>query len=223
VTALGYGAGGNITNVSNSVYLGYNAGVNVQNASSVIAIGASSIGGGTSNIAIGNGTGTVGSSNILIGHSIAPVNVSNQIRIGYSNQIPIAADLCRNWVGLGGIVSPTRATTNVDISGNVDVSGLLTATDGYVSIQRDISVNAAATDIGVLKRGIVMISAVNKNDSADRAARIVLAYTTSNVTDVGSNVAAGDASITFSTSNIQITDTTNTTTYGYSIAYFPLP
>lgn len=126
VTALGYGAGSNISNVSNSVYLGFGAGAGAQVASAVIAIGSNANGGGTSNIAIGNGTGSVGASNVLIGHSIAPGNVSNQIRIGYNGGIPIAADLCRNWVGLGGILSPRDITyANVDVSGSTHIQGNL--------------------------------------------------------------------------------------------------
>jgi carbonic anhydrase/acetyltransferase-like protein (isoleucine patch superfamily) len=40
VTALGFGAGNNISNVSNSVYIGFNAGAGAASATSVIAIGA---------------------------------------------------------------------------------------------------------------------------------------------------------------------------------------
>lgn len=124
VTAIGYGAGSNISNVSNSVYFGFSAGVGAQDASSVIAIGVGAIGGGTSNIAIGNGTGTVGVSNVLIGHSIAPGNVSKQVRIGHSNRIAIAADLSYNWVGLGGIVTPSDTTyATIDVSGSTRIQG----------------------------------------------------------------------------------------------------
>lgn len=126
VTAIGYGAGSNISNVSNSVYLGFSAGAGAQLANAVIAIGAGAIGAGTSNIAIGNGTGSVGASNILIGHSIAPGNVSNQVRIGQGSRFPIAADLCYNWVGLGGISSPTNITyATIDISGSTRIQGNL--------------------------------------------------------------------------------------------------
>jgi len=258
VTAVGVGAGINSSNVSNSEYFGYYAGANASNARDVIAIGANANGNGISNIFIGTATGTTGSSNIFLGHNINPVNVSNQIRIGLGQRIPIAADVCYNWVGLGGIVTPTNvAYATIDISGStrmqgnvginilpgartLDVNGnfrsqdasanildfaggLTRSSGGFASAQSNVAVNAAATTIGTLKKGIVMISAVNQSDSADHASRLVLAYTTSNVSDIGSNVAAGDASITFSTSDIQITDTTNTTVYDYSITYFPLP
>ncbi len=124
VTALGYGAASNISNDSNSVYLGYYAGANQSNGCNVISIGASNQGGGINNIFLGTGTGVVGQSNIFIGHAINLSNVSNQIRIGYSNQIPIAADLSKNWVGLGGITTPSSLTyATIDISGSTKITG----------------------------------------------------------------------------------------------------
>lgn len=259
VTALGYGAGSNISNTSNSVFIGWYAGANESNTSNSIAIGKSSGGtDGANNICIGTDTGVIdGDRNILLGHFLDLSDTSDQVRIGYSNQIPIAADLSTNWVGIGGVLTPSNINfATVDISGStriqgnvginiapgtrtLDVNGNFRARDaslnaldfsngftrstgGFVSIQNGINVNAVATTIGTLKKGVVLVSAVNQSNSADYASRMVLAYTTSDVIDIGSNVAGGDASITFSTSNIQITDTTNTTTYDYNITYFPL-
>jgi hypothetical protein len=125
VTAVGFGAAGGISNVSNSVYLGFRAGVGAADANAIIAIGASAIGGGTSNISIGNGTGTVGSSNILIGHSIAPGVVSNQLRIGMSNNTVIAGNFASNWVGIGGVLNPVNSNTKLDVSGNTRIQGSL--------------------------------------------------------------------------------------------------
>ena len=126
VTALGYAAAGGISNDSNSVYIGYNAGFNSANARDIIAVGANAgANGGASNIFLGTNTKATGSSNILIGHQIGLTNVSNQIRIGYSNQIPIAADLSANWVGLGGPLSPVDVNNKLDISGNTRIQGQL--------------------------------------------------------------------------------------------------
>lgn len=258
VTAVGYGAGSNISNVVNSTYMGFSAGANSSTANAVIAMGVSAIGGGTSNISIGNGTGSVGISNILIGHSLNLSGESYQVRIGHGTNTPIAADLSANWVGIGGRTTPSDLTyARIDISGSTRIQGnvgifttpggrtldvvgnfrstqdgsnvldfndgVTRSTGGFTSIQSNIAVPAAATPIGQLKKGVVLISAVNQSNSADYASRMLIAYTTSNAVDLGSNVAAGDASITLSTSNIQITDVTNTTTYDYSITYFPLP
>ncbi len=257
VTALGYGAANNISNDSNSVYIGWYAGASGSNSSNVISIGKSSGGNGTNNIFLGTSTGTSGQSNILIGHFIAPSNVSNQIRIGYSNQIPIAADLSVNWIGLGGVTSPTNlllakvdisgstriqgnvgvnidpGTRTLDVNGNfrardaslnvLDFSnGLTRSTLGFVSVQSNASVGVGSTTIAQLRKGIVHVSAVDQADSANRAAYIYFAYTTSNTTTLAST-SNGDTNIAISSSNIQISNATSTKTYDYSVTYLPLP
>jgi hypothetical protein len=255
VTAVGFGAGEGISNVSNSVYLGFRAGAGASSANAVIAIGASSIGGGLSNIFIGNGTGTVGSSNIFIGHGIAPVNVSNQIRIGMSNRIVIAADLSLGWVGFGGILNPVDVSNKVDVSGNMriegdlgirttpgmytlDVSGTfrttrngnfidfsgsaLRSTGGFTSIQGDISGIIGVTTIGTIRKGIILVSAVDRASSANRAAYTYFAWTTSNLTAMSTAI-NGDTSMTSSGTNLQISNITSVKRYDYSITYFPLP
>ena len=127
ITALGVGAANGISDDSNSIYIGWYAGSGGSNSQDVISIGTESgEGNGSSNIFLGTETGTIGASNILIGHFINLPSVSNQIRIGYRDQIPIAADLSKNWVGLGGILNPTDivyATT--DISGSTRIQGNL--------------------------------------------------------------------------------------------------
>lgn len=123
-TAVGYGAGSNISNTSNSVFIGAFAGASGSNSADVISIGTSSgKGNGSANIFLGTDTGTVGSTNIFIGHYINPVNTSNQIRIGYSNQIPIAADISLGWVGIGGPLAPVNPYDTLDVSGNAYFSG----------------------------------------------------------------------------------------------------
>lgn len=125
ITALGFGAASNISNDSNSVYIGWYAGASGSNSLDVVSIGTNSGGNGSANIFLGTSTGTVGQSNIFIGHYINPSNVSNQIRIGYRNQIPIAADLSKNWVGLGGPLAPEYTNNKLDISGNTYIKGQL--------------------------------------------------------------------------------------------------
>jgi len=256
VTALGYGAASNISNDCNSVYIGWFAGKDALNGKDVISIGRSSAGGiGTSNIFVGTDTGTVGSSNILIGHYIRPGNISNQVRIGLSNSYPIAADLSLNWVGLGGILSPTT-NAGIDVSGSTRIQGNLSlniqpgdrtldvngnfrardtslntldfsngitySTGGFQSTQGLISAGVGTTTIGTLKRGIVQVSTVDTASSANRAAYMYFAYTTSNASILASNI-AGDTTLNLSTSNIQISNISTTKTYNYSITYFPMP
>ena len=112
-TAVGFGAGNNISNVSNSVYLGFNAGTGAASASNVIAIGANATGNGTSNIYIGTNTGAAGSNNILIGHNIAPGTTSNAVRVGAL----LYGDICSGTLGVG--INPTY---NLDVSGSGRIS-----------------------------------------------------------------------------------------------------
>jgi hypothetical protein len=198
----------------------------------------------TSNILIGHSFGTLAVSNqVRIGHGsripiaadlsynwvglggqITPTNVT-YATIDISGSTRIQGNLglniepgFRTLDVLGNLRVRDNASNTLDFNG-----GLTTSSGGFTSIQSNIAVPAAATSIGQLKKGVVLISAVNQSNSADYASRMLIAYTNSNAVDLGSNVAAGDASITLSTSNIQITDVTNTTTYDYSITYFPLP
>lgn len=181
VTALGYGAANNISNDSNSVYIGWYAGASGSNSSNVISIGKSSGGNGTNNIFLGTSTGTIGQSNILIGHFIAPSNVSNQIRIGYSNQIPIAADLSVNWVGLGGITSPTNLPlASIDISGSTRIQGNVGINIDPGTRTLDVNGNFRARD-----------ASLNILDFSNGLTRSSLGYVS-----VQSNVVAGVGSTT---------------------------
>ena len=152
VTALGYGAASNISNDSNSVYIGWYAGSSGSNTANTISIGANSGGAGSDNIFIGTETSATGNYNVLIGHYIDLGTASNQIRIGYRNQIPIAADLSKNWVGLGGVFSPSYTYTTLDVSGNAVFTGNVginkDASSSSVTGNRTLDVNGnfRATD-----------------------------------------------------------------------------
>lgn len=117
-TAVGYGAGSNISNVANCVFLGFYAGQQAQDASAVIAIGSNAGGNGLSNIYIGNGTKAIGSNNILLGHDICLGTVSYTMRVGAQGTTTIAADLSKTWVGVGGALSPASTYTKFDVSGD---------------------------------------------------------------------------------------------------------
>jgi len=257
VTAVGYGAGSNISNVVNSTYMGFAAGANSSTANAVIAMGVSAIGGGTSNISIGNGTGSVGSSNILIGHALDLIGESNQIRIGHGTKIPIAADLSANWVSLGGRTTPTDLTyATIDISGSTRIQGNLgifttpggrtldvvgnfrstqdgsnvldfnngvtRSTGGFTTIQSNLGVGVGVGSIATLKKGVIIVSAVDQDSSANRAAYTLFAFTASDATTLSSNI-NGATDISLSGVNIQISNTGISRTYDYSVTYFPLP
>ena len=100
-------------------------------------------------------------------------------------------------------------------------NGLLTSSGGYTTIQGSVSAAVGTTTIGTLKRGIVQVSTVDVSSTANRAAYVYFAYTSSNASILASNI-AGDTDLALSTSNIQISNTTTTKTYKYSITYFPM-
>lgn len=222
VSAFGYSAGRNISNDLNSVYLGYNAGVGNIGTRSIIGIGSGAGGGGIglSNIFIGTNTkSATGSRNIFLGHEIDLSSVSDQLRIGYRNRIPIAADMSRNWVGLGGVLSPINGT------GTLDVSGSTRSTGGYTSIQGVRSL-ADPTPIGVIKKGSIFISGVDQLDSTFYVSRIYFASASAASSTYSLASSSNGLQVMFSGSNIYIASDFGYSGSGsvdYSITYFPLP
>jgi hypothetical protein len=240
---VGNRAGADSTNNQSVIALGYEAGLAGTGVSNIFVGTGTKSTLGSSNIFIGHGIDLSSVSNQLrIGYGTSiPIAADLTTRwVGLNGLLtPLDAgntfDVSGNARIQGQLaLNRTPGTRTLDVNGNFRVqdasanaldfsNGFTTSTGGYASIQADISVNAVATPIGQLKKGIVMVSAVDRGASSNYASRLVLAYTTSNVAELGSNVSTAETSITFSGSNIQITDTTNTTTYGYNITYFPLP
>lgn len=188
VTALGYGAASNISNDSNSVYIGWYAGSSGSNTANTISIGANSGGAGSNNIFIGTETNATGNSNVLIGHFIELGSASNQVRIGYNNQIPIAADVSKKWVGLGGVLSPSYTYTTLDVSGNAVFTGNVginkDASSSSVTGNRTLDVNGnfRATDASAnfldFTNGITYSS---KGFVSDLSSTSIAGGTTSNI------------------------------------------
>jgi hypothetical protein len=133
----------------------------------------------------------------------------------------INADPQNFTLNLNGNFYASEGGDTFSFSSNAD--GIVQASAGYNSSNGNVTVSGGATTIGTLKRGIIMVSAVDSANSANNASRLLFAYTTSNVTNLGSDISAGRTSITLSSSNIRITDTSTTSQlYSYSITYFPL-
>jgi hypothetical protein len=220
----------------------------------VIGIGVSAGGAGVSNIFIGNGTASTGSNNILIGHGIAGGASNNLFRVGSTvygnlstNWIGIGTSTPYEPVNnrldvngntylfgqLGINITPGSRTLDVngdfraqDASGNIlDFgSGKLQSSAGFFSSQGSMPAGVNSTVIiGTLKRGIVIVTAIDQATSANRATETVFAYTTSNTTSLSSS-SNGDLSISYSSSNIQLSNASGSTaaTYNYSITYFPV-
>lgn len=182
VTALGYGAASNISNDSNSVYIGWYAGSSGSNSANVISIGANSGGNGAENIFIGTDTGSVGTNNILIGHRIDISSSSNQLRIGSSNKIPIAADISRNWVGLGGVLTPSYVYSTLDVSGNAVFTGNVSINKDSGGRTFDVNGNFRSTDASLntldFSNGITRSS---KGFTSDLSTITITGGTTSNI------------------------------------------
>jgi hypothetical protein len=241
VTYLGYNAG-------NGAQGTLTAPVNT-----VIGIGVSAGGAGVSNIFIGNGTGSTGSNNILIGHGIAGGASNNLFRVGSTlygnlstNWIGIGRstpydpqdklDINGNTYLFGQLgINITPGTRTLDVNGDFRAqdaagnildfgSGKLQSSAGFFSAQGSMPAGVNSTVIiGTLKRGIVIVTAIDQATSANRATETVFAYTTSNTTSLSSS-SNGDLSITYSSSNIQLSNASGSTaaTYDYSITYFPV-
>lgn len=227
--AIGYNAANLISNSSSNVVLGYNAFTgSLSNVSNTIAIGANVFGGGSNNIYIGTGTGSPGSSNIFIGNNIVPGNVSGQIRI----QNMIFGDIPNKYVGINN----SAPTTSFDVSGDayfrgklgiqvpipdksLDVNGQTQSSGGFVSVQSSTTITTDGI-LGNVKRGVILVSAIDKNNSAQRANYTLFAYTLSNVTEVTSNTSGG---VTIDLSGTQLRlNKSGTNTFDYMITYFPI-
>ena len=128
VTAIGYGAGSNISNVSNSTFLGYYAGNNATGVTNTVAIGDNSSGNGNSNVRIGSSNAGTGNGNVSIGAASTSSTYSNCVLLGpgitatQNNQFRIGSnyiwgDLGTIWLGVG-TSSPYDVNNKLDVSGN---------------------------------------------------------------------------------------------------------
>jgi hypothetical protein len=253
LTAVGYNAGANTTRVTNSVYLGSSVGVSLTDVSAVIAIGASTSGQGSNNIFIGNKTGNASSNNIYIGHNLVPAStVSNSLDINnliygdFSNQwvgigtsnrlyttVPQGMDVCGTLCVFGKVgiqMSPVNS---------LNVNGATQSTGGYYSASG--SNNMAPGDV-------VIIGTFGDGTSASKMGNALITvqdmpspgtpgtnYETGMYFYRGTSLApvqltsttdtqGGHAHITFSSSNIQISNasTGSSHLYYWSITHFPL-
>ena len=227
--AVGYNAANLISNSTSNVLLGYNSFAGpLSNVSNTVAIGANTFGGGTNNIYIGTGTGSTGSSNIFLGNNIAPGNVSNQLRI---NTV-LFGDLANKYVGIHN----TAPTTSFDVSGtayfrgkvgvqvpipdkSLDVNGQTQSSGGFVSIQGTKTFTEDCI-LGDVKRGSIVVSAIDQANSSQNANYTLFAYTLSNATEVTSNTSGG---VTIDLSGTQLRlNKSGSHVFDYVVTYFPI-
>lgn len=134
VSAFGYNAGSNISNVSNSVFIGYNAGQNASGVTSNVIIGTDAQGIGSSNIRIGSLNVGAGNSNISIGTNSSTSSYSNCIVLG--NNVTATSDnefrvgssflwgnLNTKWLGVNTPSILYDSNSKFDVSGNATVKG----------------------------------------------------------------------------------------------------
>ena len=133
VTALGYAAGSNISNVSNTTYVGFNAGAGALSASNVVAIGANTNGNGISNVYVGTGAGGGGNSNVFVGSGTTgsgsgSILIGPGLSDGATNavfklgQSYLTGNMTTKWLGIG-TPTPYDSNNRLDVSGNLYVLG----------------------------------------------------------------------------------------------------
>jgi hypothetical protein len=211
------------------VILGYNAFTGpLSNVSNTIAIGTNVLGGGSNNIYIGTTTGSTGSSNIFIGSGITPGNVSNQLRIGSA----FFGDLTNKYIGINN----TAPITSFDVSGDsyfrgklgvqvpypdktLDVNGQTQSSGGFLSAQGTTTITGDGI-LGNVKRGVILVSAIDQANSSNHANYTLFAYTLSNVSNVTSNT-GGSVTVDLSGTQLRL-NKSGTNTFDYMITYFPL-
>jgi hypothetical protein len=236
---LGYNAGQGSVNSTNTIAIGSNADGDGSN-NIYIGAGAGMAGAaGTSNIFIGHGNTLTGvTKQFLLGPLVGGLGVNTnpldftfnvngdmqvtdgygRLRLTHDNNGSATAGYSR--MTLVGITNSGGSPPAVGIA-------TLQVSDGYFSASGTTgSMGSGATsNIGVWKKGIVMVSVQDTETSANYAGQISMVCLTGSTYTVGtisSNVA--NATITASTSNIVLTNNGGASrTYTYSITYFALP
>jgi len=159
VTAVGYAAASNASNVSNSAFVGKEAGTGAQSMTNMVGIGYQA-GVGTASVRVGAGTTGVGISNVVVGSGSTTGAYSNCVLLGpgltadksWRFQIGSAlsppfliGDISSGWVGIGRS-TPISIYTKLDVGGDVYVSNSLgvNTTPGYRTL--DVNGNFRSTD-----------------------------------------------------------------------------
>jgi hypothetical protein len=182
VTAIGYAAGSNISNVSNSTYLGFNAGAGALSASNVVAIGANTNGNGTSNVYVGTGAGGPGNSNVFLGSGTTGSG-SGSILIGPGlttasgsvfklGQNYLTGNMTTKWLGIGTPTPIDPDYNALDVSGNLyvlgqeginmipvrtlDVNGNFRASDAFGSLDFNNGVTSSSSGFSSIRGSTVV-------------------------------------------------------------------
>jgi hypothetical protein len=148
------------------------------------------------------------------------VNGNMQVSDGYGVLTFTRDSSGASRTSLAGIVNPTGTVPSIGVA-------TLQVSDGFFSASGTTGSMATndTSNIGVWKKGIVIVSVQDTATSANyvgQMSMVRLTGSTYTVVDISSNVA--NATITATDGNIILTSTAATTRiYTYSITYFPLP
>jgi len=247
---IGYRSGFGTVSSSNSISIGANT---LNGGNSNIYIGSSTgIASGSNNIFLGPGVsngGTSVSNRLMIGSgsntAIVGDLASNRIGINLSSLPSTAPDLKLDVNGYtrigtnanGGLgINMLPGNYALDVTGSKRIqdgvgtltfsNGIQTSTGGFTSVSGTTgSISSGGTsNIGLWKKGIVMISAqdtANSTNFTSELAMVCLTGTTYTVTAMSS--IDSNATITASTSNIVLTNNGGAgRLYTYTITYFPM-
>lgn len=134
--------------------------------------------------------------------------------------------------GFLGFDSDAQNNTIVDISNRtagktarLKVTGTTQATEGVFSVQGSITIsNEEFGTIGTIKKGSILISAVDVSDSSHYTSTMIFAPSVGGLPQQMTNILAVDVSVSIDNENIRLENTTGgSTTFNWSITYFPVP
>jgi hypothetical protein len=250
---FGYNAGAGASTASNNVSVGDNttgngtsnvrigsASVGAGNNNTVI--GASTdTSGNSGTILIGPNITATANNQFRVGSNYLYGDISNKwLGVGTSSPYDVndKMDISGNLYVLGQVginIAPGGRTLDVngnfrasDAFGTLDFSnGVTLSSGGLGSITGTfIGSTPGTTTLGTLKKGTILVSAQDTATIADYASVMVYCVDpTDGAANVllSSNVQAGEISLVFSGSNIQMSNVNTTRTISWSVTYFPLP
>jgi len=242
--------GASTTNGGNSnIYIGYGSGVSAGNNNIFIGPGITPASNTSNTLLIGTGATPT-----IIGDLTGRRIGINKSSLPVTSPVPLALDVeGYARIQTGGLgINKMPGSFNLDVNGSMQVSdgfGVLTfsnstttisntasypncnatlqVTGGFFSTSGSVVIaNGVSSNIGILKKGIVIVSAQDPDTLSNVSASKIFMTTISNGTYVASDVASSTnlAAITNSTSNIALSNSdSNSHTFAYSITYFPTP
>jgi hypothetical protein len=189
VTAVGYAAGSNISNVSNSVFVGYNAGAGAASVSNNVAIGDNASGNGNSNVRIGSSNLGTGDGTVSIGAGTSSSTYSNTVLLGpgitatQDSQFKVGTSYLTGnsstkWLGIGA-TTPFDANNKLDVSGNLYVfgqEGINMVPGRTLDVNGDFRADDAGATLDFTGGSLTVTGGFNRTLTATAVAQPILQY-----------------------------------------------